>query len=434
MKEGGIVKRTVLRYLGIFLLSVCVATALLYLAACLPQEPIDLHVAESAEQLHQEGLYPVIFDGMDTSRLDTWTDAIILAQSKSTSIQQPEAIFTNPMYETTEDDPVENLYTYVHAQDPQPTSYYPRYWMGFRCVTRLLLTFLNYFQIRRYLAIAVLALWAAVICSICRRVGNRAAFLFALSIILVKPQIIVMNLQFSCCFLIAFGAMLAVPWLVRHPDYGGIFFFLTGIVTMYFDFYTTPALTFGLPMVYLYLLRRAHGKQQALCVREMAGYIFLWGAGYLGMWIAKLALTTLFTDVNGLQNGILSMMERLGIFRADSSKTGYSIIQAVRALWYALYGDQEGKVILIVTVSVLAVALVGLFIYRGVRISDFMQHIGLILLAAIPILWMLATPQPTYIHYWFQYRSIALSFWAFTMYCCTILEETGKLRKQCLGR
>lgn len=414
-------KKTIFRYLAMFALAVCLAMALLILAAYIPQQLVDEHVAESAQSMMEDGLYPKVFDKADTARLDTWSDAIILAQCKAMSIETWDTVLTNPMYETAPQNPVVSLYDYTQSEAPQPTSFYARYWMGFRAVYRVLLSVLNYSQILRYQAVLVLVLWAAAICSVARHTDIRKAFLFAVSIILVRPQIVVMSLQYGCCFLIAFAAMLAVPWIAKHKAYLGPFFFQIGIWTMYFDFYTTPALTFGFPMVYLYLLS-AGEEGQRTGLRQMVKWTAIWALGYLGMWFAKMLLTTLLTDVNGLANGLNSMMARLGIRKTGGLEATYRFVEAVRAVWYALYSDKDGEVILLLVGAVGVLGFLAALLRRRLPLSAFRKHHALLFVAAVPIVWMLAAPHVTYIHYWFQYRSIALSFWSVGLYCLFLFE------------
>lgn len=418
-------RNAIVRYVAVFVLAVCLAMGLLLLAACVPQNPVDSHVKVSAEIMVQDGLYPTVFDKADTSRLDTWTDAIILAQCKAMSITDWETVLTNPMYETAIQNPVESLYDYVQAENPQPTSFYARYWMGFRAVYRVLLSFLNYYQILRYQAVLVLVLWMAAVCSVARHTDSRKAFLFAVSIILVRPQIVVMSIQYCCCFVIAFCAILAVPWIVRHRQYQGLFFFLIGMATMYFDFYTTPALTFGLPMVYLYLL-----QENRIDLKQMVKWIAIWALGYLGMWFAKMLLTTLLTDVNGLANGLQSMMARLGVRKTGGQEQTYRLVEAVRAVWYALYSDNVGKVLLLLCGACGFAAFLAAVFCKKVPVSIIWKQRPLLFLSAVPIVWMLAAPHVTYIHYWFQYRSIALSFWSAGSYCLLLFEKDHSWMKK----
>lgn len=413
-------RKKLIQYLGVLALSVAAALLLLLIAACIPQGPIDVHVAQSAEQLKKEGAYPILFDGSHTAILDNYTDALILSQSKAASISDPSSILLNPLFETGED-PVEDLYAYVHGEDPQPTSFYVRYWMGFRVIMRLCLYFLNHYQIRRYLAVVVLGLWTAAICSVSRNINTKAAFLFAMSVIFCRPQMVVMSPQFSCCFLIAFTAMLLVPRLYRKGRDFGMVFFEIGIVTMFLDFYTTPLLTFGLPFLYLYLLSHKDGKTLGWkALLKLAG---AWLAGYVGMWFAKMLLTTLLTDVNGLENGLISMIYRLGIRKTPGTESAYSFWSALRAIWFAFYCDSTGKVVLVLAVATAVISVAVRFVRRKMRLGDLSRHAMVLAAAAIPILWMLAAPQPTSIHYWFQYRSTVVTFWGLGLYVLLTLED-----------
>ena len=206
-------KKTLLQHSGIFLLSVILAVGLLLLGACLPQAPIDSHLLRSAEGMLKDGDYPVMADKSFASILDYVTDTLILAESKATTIENWQTIFTNPQYQypAEEGSAVHDLYQYAIDENPEPSRYYVQYWMGFRPVMRLLLCFFDYYQILRYTAVAFFVLLAAVMCSIANRAGTRTAFLFALSMIFVRPHVVAVSLQFSCCFFIAFLAMLAVP-------------------------------------------------------------------------------------------------------------------------------------------------------------------------------------------------------------------------------
>ena len=40
----------------------------------------------------------------------------------------------------------------------------------------------------------------------------------------------------------------------------------------------------------------------------------------------------------------------------------------------------------------------------------------LLMIAALPIIWFMVAAQPTGNHHWFQYRGIAVTFWAGFLY------------------
>lgn len=416
-------KKTLLRHSAAFLITLLLAVALLLLGACLPQAPIDSHVRASAEVMAREGDYPVMADRSFASILDYVTDALILMESKSTSIADPETIFTNPQYQYPQEDDstVLDLYQYSVDPDPAPTKYYVQYWMGFRPVMRLLLCFFDYYQILRYTAVAFFVLLAAVMCSVANRAGTRTAFLFALSIIFIRPHVAAVSLQFSCCFFIAFLAMLLVPRIHCNPGWESLFFLELGILTQYFDFYTTPILTFALPMTYLYILNYQSGEKCS-CLHVLKEF-GIWFAAYVLMWLAKLTLTSLFTPVNALAQGFASFSGRIGIQKVSGMESYYNPIAALRSVFVSLYSDPAGKLVLFAAVAVTFILLLVRFLRDKHQMIELLNHWQLLLIAALPVVWFIVAAQPTANHHWFQYRGIAASFWAGFVYLQYLLQR-----------
>ena len=416
-------KHSILQHSLCFLLSVLLAVVFLLLGACLPQAPIDKNIRESAEQMLPDGDYPRMADKSFASMLDVVTDTLILAESKATTIGSWQTIFTNPQYQYPAEDgsAVYDLYQYSLDEDPEPSKFYVQYWMGFRPVMRLLLNFFDYYQILRYTAVAFFVLWVAVLCSIAGRAGTKAAFLFGLSIVCIRPHVVAVSLQFSCCFFIAFLAMLTVPWIHDHRKWESLFFLELGILTQYFDFYTTPILTFALPMTYLWLLRQ---RSREMNSGKILGLNALnWAAGYGLMWLAKLVLTTAFTDVNALAQGFSSFSGRIGIEKKSGMESMYNPIAALRGVFVSLYSDPAGKMVLLLTVVIAFALLLIRFLRDKHQPKELLNNWQLIVIASLPVIWFMAAAQPTANHHWFQYRGITASFWAGFLYLQLLLQR-----------
>lgn len=306
--------------------------------------------------------------------------------------------------------------------EPDSVWNYSRYWMGFRVVLRFLLVFLDYFQIRRYLAVLFYALYGAVICSLAKRVGAGRAFVFALSIALVRPQVIANSLQYSCCFLIAFGGMLLVPWLDRHRKWEGLFFLEIGIVTMFFDFYTVPLLTVCLPLLYLCVLR------ERMSWSRVGKDLLLWLLGYGLMWLMKLGLTSALTSVDALGDGIASFLGRVGIVKVEELEQYYDLSFAFDRLRQAIFTDEEGKWIYLAALLAVAVGALVQMLRRHIPLRAFGEQGQLLLLALLPWVWFCVTKQPIAIHYMFQYRSIVVTYCAVGFYLCQVLTPRTEAR------
>lgn len=400
-------------------LTVVLAVVLLALATCFPQQFIDANVAYSAEIMIAEGVYPSTLDRTRAGTLDNWTDALMLMESKAMTSKNVESIFSNPLFIYGGENPVENLYEYVNDDDPLPTGGYVRYWMGFRVILRFLLVFLNYYQIKRYVSFALFALFALLICKICSGIDSKTAFAFAISIILVRPYIICYSLQFSCCFLIAFVAMLLVPKLAENQHLEKLFFMEVGIITMYFDFYTTPVITLGLPLIYLYLLRNK--QNETMPVKQVLTVAVMWFIGYVLMWISKLVLTSVFTSYDGVTNGLNSMIGCLFTPGPEKNTGILNMVNLIKNVALTVFSDKAGLAIGLIILSAL-LTLAILMIRKGlICCSELLKHRCLLIIAAMPFAWFVVAAKPTAVHAWFQYRSVVVFYWG--LFCWLLISH-----------
>lgn len=408
----------------VFVMSVCLALGLLILVSFLPQEPIWENVNNSLQHLYNSGIHPRVFDYSDASILDQSTDVTMLRASAATSSRYIGSVLTNPIYtfeHETDIGCIHCLELLVNGYAHNSVFFYARYWMGFRILLRPLLTFLTYFQIRRYFAFAVLLLFVYLVCDISKNLNHKIAFFFALSFVLVRPQIVVNTVQFCICFLIAFTAMLFVPWLSRHTKYETLFFMELGIITMYFDFYTVPLITLGLPLIYLYCMRSANNN--GFTWKKIALILLSWFAGYALMWVAKLCLTTILTDVDGISNGLNAFASRMGVNKNPDLLKYYSVAYAFEKLFQTLVSDSEGCKIIVTGLLILVCTGCVQFCRRRIPVARFGHHKVLLMLACLPFAWFAATAQPIAIHSWFQYRSITITYWALGIYFYHIFQK-----------
>lgn len=372
-----------------------------------------------------EGVEPVCWDYMGASQLDTVSETLILMHSCETNKSDLSSVLTNPRIACSEN-VIDSLQAYKQSDSPEIVEHYVRYWMGFRPFVRLLLTVFHYWQIRRYLTIAVYILFVLVICSIAKEVDAKAAFLFALSVIFVRLNIVSQLIQYSVCFVIAFFAMLLVPWLSKRRQYEALFFMELGMLTMYFDFYTTPIITFGLPLIYLNLL---YVKQnEVLSLKQTAKDAVLWMIGYGGMWISKLVLTTLFTDINGIRNGFLSFFQRVGIQKVESLSECYDAVGALKSVALVSTGwpDKAGIKVAGAVLAVVVLFAVIQFIRSHQPLKALKDHVLFLVIACLPILWFVAAAQPTYIHAYFQYRGIVVTLWGCMTYAMLTVQKQDR--------
>ena len=414
-------KISVRYYFSAFLLTVILALALLLFSAFLPQSVILSNINSSVGGLNTEGYRPYTFDLQDAGALDTYTDTEMLRATATMHSGNLKAILTNDYYVYNDAASVmEQLEFCTLGREADSIMYYVRYWMGFRALLRFGLIFLNYFQIRRYLGLAFFCVFLALIFRIAKHTDQKLAYLFALSVFLVRPNVIVSSLQYSCCFFIVFAAMMLIPWLYRNPKWDKLFFMEIGMITMYFDFYTVPLITFGYPVVYLFAMQI--WNREKVSVKKMLTLLCFWFVGWGFMWIAKLTLTTLLTDVNGFVNGFGSFFGRIGIVKNQDLLQYYSVPYAFAELFRVVFSDRKGAIVYIVGVMAILVTIVCQAVRKKISFCDFLEHKIFLIIALLPFAWFAITAQPIAIHAFFQYRSIAITYWSIGAYLFAVFQ------------
>ena len=245
---------------------------------------------------------------------------------------------------------------------------------------------------------------------------------FVFSVILVKPQIVSLSPHYSCCFIIAFIAMLMMPYLLRKRCIPRILIFLElGIITMFFDFYTTPIITFGFPFLYLYLLEQREGTY--IGIRELLGMLIAWVAGYLLMWLSKLILTSIFTNINSFANALEAVKIWLVIGRGNVDSSGGNMLSYLMGVAYGFYQYTKWLALLLVFFAVFAAVYVYWVKKNRVSLGWLKKNKMLLIIAAVPLVWFVITSKPSFFHNGYQYRNIALFFFALGSYLAGAVKD-----------
>ena len=415
-------------YIAAFCVTVFLAVMMLAVAAFLPQTVISNHVVDSLWVIERDIANNYIFDNSPGSKIDVGTDLIILETSLTTNDNYLGSILTNPMYDYDDLDGWreydELIARLAYGTPSDDVWFYARYWMGFRVIMRLALTFFTYAQLKRYLSFLFLSLFVATVCGVSKHTNSKIAFFYALSIVLIRPHVMATSMQLTSCFFVAFAAMLLVPWLHRHGKWEGIFFMELGMLTMYFDFYTVPLVTLGFPLLYLCILKQEEGAFPSW--KNLLRNVAVWFAGYGFMWIAKLTLTTMLTSVNAFSQGFKSFFSRVGIRKDPELTQFYSVKTAFEAVREVIFSDTTGMIVYLLGVAMI-LAVVLCKVLRGQTTRQNLRSAApYLLFAALPLVWFVITKQPVAIHAYFQYRTIALTHWAAGVFLYYLLPAKSK--------
>lgn len=267
--------------------------------------------------------------------------------------------------------------------------HYARYWHGYKTTLRPLLMFFNSRQIETISTIVLCVLFIVCILLMAKRIGAWIALLFAIAMLMVALPLMGECLQFTTCFVLMLAATiycLAVPLAWLSDMRLAVTFFVIGGITNFYDFLTTPLLTLCIPLaVALIRLDRPRPTRQCLVC------IACWFAGFVGLWLAKWILATVFTDENVIQNAISQLMFRSG------GDLDFVASRHLR-LFYDV-GIPFAAALVAVTVAV---------VWRSQRLREAGLRYGwLLVLFLLPFAWMLVAANHTLTHFWFVWRVLA---------------------------
>ena len=403
--------RVFLRYVAVFVCITLFGLLLLYAAGRVPQQKVRKGLLQSRPVL--EEMYGGFHDGINPSilgfsRSNYWLDPDTEGKILQLSYQMdteanPVNVLLNPMYTGDETflQTVEDGQTDYADED---TTYYVRYWMGFRAFVRPLLSICDYLDIRQLFIwiVGLLCLGAAL--TLQKHVNWFAAMLFGICFLGAGGITISISIHYSMCFILAFAGIIAMPLTTREDRLlsGPMLLFILGALTQYFDFYSAPLVTCILPTVTHLLISQKKGGLQtpATSLARMGQCLLAWLAAYLGMWLCKLTLTQLFTNQPAFSSALKAV--RFWMIHDATTPTYFHAKNALLMCGKSLLSYE------LIAFSIVAAGIwLILFCKNPAKRAGFLRSICYLVLGALPVLWIIMTTRPSITHFYFQYRTLS---------------------------
>ena len=415
-----------LRRAGLVIAQIAIAalcgTVLLYGVYLLPVEPISEHVGASAYTFREEGTYPKLSERF-TSRLDNFTDAIILLEAADDSAQSALTGAMNAARGSIpEHNPVESMVShYIDGEEFTNHLTYRRYWHGFLVFLKPLFEVFEYNTIRIINGI-VQGILVLLTCALLFRKGQRAAVIpYLLSWCMLMPLALAKSFQFSSCFYVFTlgGIALLLTDGDGRKDKAPAVFLWCGILTAYFDFLTYPISTFGVPMAFYLLLRGSDPAEKKIFAMIRNG--FNWGVGFGGMWVTKWLIGSVITGQNVIMEGV----ERVAVRTATTSVDG--------AVDYGLLSCEHDnfKAFLTTPFTYCAGLCILYLLWRCIRKNkNSLKETGRILFpfvltALAPVVWYAFAINHSTIHFWFTNKACVVTLVAI-LFGLVCLPQAGK--------
>lgn len=395
------------------ILAAVLGLVLLLVVYLLPVKPMMQNASSSSEVLSEEGYYPVKWGEEIGSRLDNFTDALMIqnAIAPSTGSLLEDAVSVSHMQYGDSISPIEDLAAQTSGQEGGSLHEYMRYWHGYLIFLKPLLLITDHTGIRILNAVLQTALIILVLFLMRKRGLTTYILPFVLSWTAIAPWVLPWSMQLSTMYYIAMTGtavlLMFYPFIRRHLC---MYFMLLGILTSYFDYLTWPLISFGLPLIFVLLLDRQEKKvslKHILLLMITLG--FHWGLGYGGMWLLKWIISEAV-----LHNGAISQAVGAAIYRSSTESEGAGVTVTALLTWIENIKRVFNPAFLAAILIFIAVLCAD--IVRQVRAGAFCLQIStavpFLLTALLPPVWYALIKNHSFVHPYLTYRILWISIFA----------------------
>ena len=392
----------------IYCILVVTFLVIMSLSYSIPNKRISLHVEDSVNQLEIEGVYPSVFFNTRASRLDNYTDSIMLNIAAHADNSSPiKSSMKNPYRlakEPGENSRVDDLKIAMESKEKSEEVTYSRYWHGYLGILRPLLFVFDYTEIR-FLNMCVLYMLFLIVNMLLKKelgIGFMISFFFTmmLSMFIIVP----MSLQFSSMFYVMLIAMIFV--LTKYKEindkkWGTCLFFIIGGATSFLDFLTAPLITLGIPLITYIMLTQDNNKTFIINTIEIIKNCVSWGVGYISIWVSKWIFGSLITG----ENLFLEAAGRVAMRTSSDMGDGVSfrILDVLKSNFNMMINENSIHllILLLLCYAILAVVF-------SKNIKDILKVSPVLAVGIIPVVWYCLTLNHSGIHFWFTYRNLSI--------------------------
>lgn len=393
---------------------------LLVMVFCLPLGRIHNNILESSASF--DGEYKVLVNDNITTKLDDYTDALMLLTAEDNNDRNP---FTGSIfaYHFSRKDTFPNKLITDLGNPENVHSQYSRYWHGYLLFLKPLLLFFNYSQIQILISFVAIGLVIGVSYCLQKRKLSKYIIPYGITVAVMFLPAISLSIQYISVFAILNLAIICIllfsKQLEKNLNYF-YFFLVVGMLTCYFDLLTFPVVTLGLPLVvWLIVLNQKKTLGFAENLKQIIVNGIAWGIGYFGIWVGKWLLGSVITR----QNLINSAMEAAST-RA-STTTAIEEISRLSAIKGAIIEVFSAPVIFICII--ILIALLILLATKKLRFEKekALSNLWMLIIGLIPIAWYIVLANHSLWHLFFTYRTITVLVFAIGCYITSTITSVN---------
>ena len=393
----------------VLLASVFCGSVLLILAYCIPTDVIANNVRSAEEVFKNQYTWERVIPGLETTRKDNFTDAIMLGEACFESSENvvasafrnyrpsPKPTKTKETTDAKALNPDSWLVSYLHDDENIIPIDYSRYWHGYLTILKPLLVFLDYQGIILLNCVLQGLLILFFLHLLMKKQDRFLAFACGAAIFFLTPMTSPFSLQYAPIFYITLISSIAIVLRfdkIENKKLWGSLFLAIGCLSSYFDLLTYPIVSLCFPLL-LILALSPQSMRLGQSLRLVVLICLSWGVGYIGMWFMKWTLSSAILQENCFP---LDRIEMRSSQMANGEERSYfdTLNQLASVFDNGIYYVAIVAIVIIMTC----------FIWRNrSRIEiNFLNVIPYGVVFLIPFIWVAATMNHSFIHYWMVYR------------------------------
>ncbi len=415
---------SLLKLAAVFGAVLAASSILLILVSAIPDANIDQNIRISSEEMSKEGKYPEVVPGREDYyyRVDNWTEAALLNMIYTGSSERPvEAAFAQKEYQPNEKgvSGVERLAAAVQDGSEENGSYALRstYWLGVRIFLLPLLTVADYYTLRPFLLFFNLTLFFGMAILLAKKVNTKTGTAFFFSVLMLNCFVSVVQWCNGLpCFWIAAAVIIYV--LCRFPQKINYccLFLLVGALTSYFDWFSVPLITFGLPVIIVIVLEIQSKSDKTFL--DYFNFLFQsglgWCMGYGLMLVSRVVISTMVEGTGSFQN----FWERVvyNITSSGNSAGGVGLGEKLMTILngftgifpLSIWGQKFAGIVLAIGMTAVA--------FLAIRFCKKLPGLSALAVVSLaPFAWFILFNGYCRVHYWIAFRVFIITVFAWIL-------------------
>ena len=280
-----------LRYIGLYVGIIIGLVLLLTMVACIPNNKNTMIKSAHFYDAHDGIEYKK--DGFKNTMIHYYADSIMLNIIYNIDNKKPlKSIMEAKYYEERYMD-VNDGFVKTVLDNKKANHEYIRYWHGSILILKPLLILFSVDTIYLINRIILTILGLVVFIKLYKN-SKKLSIAYLIGMIMTTFYIVPYCFEYSWVYYIMLINMLIV---LKVKDLKRIYplFFITGILTCFFDFLSTEIITLFVPLiVYLWINHKSFKKSFIIFIK----CVILWTIGYMAMWFTKWILASLILNIN----------------------------------------------------------------------------------------------------------------------------------------